>query len=125
MFGQKEYDEYVRLKKVAENVYNYYGGGPEYKRAQDEVNDAYGRYENAVRREIANERTPEEAFKDGQMHEWLISNGFVLMGNEYLAPPNADPAHLIAAHIRIYGTEIVPNIRVHEKEEEEEEEEEY
>lgn len=51
-------------------------------------------------------RTIEEIFKDGQMHEWLISNGYKLINDTYYAPASANPNDMFAAHLRIYGEEI-------------------
>lgn len=54
-FGQKEYEEYARLMKVAENIYNYHGDGPEYEQAQNEADSAYERYEYAAGLKIADD----------------------------------------------------------------------
>ena len=47
MFGQKEYDEYIFLQIIADNVWIEYGDSVQSEHAQNEANAAYHRYENA------------------------------------------------------------------------------
>ena len=48
MFGQNEYDRYVRLQECADRVWRECGDGPEYEEAQAEADAAYEAWEYAT-----------------------------------------------------------------------------